>query len=368
MWSITDPRHMIEPSAEVSSMVAWETRAVEERLRQALQQQFVSSRAETLWSLYVAARDKILTQVLPSILRTEPDLTDHTVSHIENVLDNIDNLLGPEPDEIDGQCLNAAELYYLCLCVLFHDVGIVYQRSGHENKIMKVYTWVREGENRMPGHEQYIVLKAAGAHTGTTENGSSDTIGRISKEVLELHGEPVRIGEIASILRLADELAEGPQRTSLFIDKRLGYGADSQIYHDYAGITTIDIQRRNRRIAITYNIRMKSTNGKIQPSVDELRSLLDFTFKRIVKTDEERRYTRFYSNILEPFQYTTVQLNFWLDGNLEPLDLSPLELSDLRIPGTNDRTLRDTDHDYDVDKICTKVEQLSEAMLREASV
>ena len=62
------------------------------------------------------------------------------------------------------------------------------------------------------------------------------------------------------------------------------------------------------------------------PTAPEFRQLLEFTFHRAAKLDSERRYARFYSHQLAPFNRTEVVLNFW-DAKGLMLDLGPLELS-----------------------------------------
>jgi hypothetical protein len=333
--------------------VAWETRRIERRAEAAVTDQFGPTDGANLWSLYVRAREKIVREVLPNIPGAEPFLTDHTQRHIENVLDNVDRLVGEDVFTRDHPHLNGADAYLLCLCVLFHDVGNVYGREGHERNIGKVYSWTREGE-RPPLQERFIVIKAAGAHSGKTDAGSRDTIADLP-ESLDLDGHPVHLQEIAAVLRFADELAEGPQRTSFFMHDLFGYPPENEIHHEYAAITNVFIDRGNGRIALTYDIRIDRSEGAPAEIVERLRTLLEYTFKRIMKLDQERQYARYYSRALEPFRTTTVQFNFWVDDEHQALDLEPLVLSDKRVPGDLMVDLNHRDPNYDVGLICERM-------------
>ena len=47
-------------------------------------------------------------------------------------------------------------------------------------------------------------------------------------ETEQLEGRPVRLRELAAVLRFADELAEGPQRTSEFMQAEGLYESEAQ--------------------------------------------------------------------------------------------------------------------------------------------
>ena len=64
----------------------------------------------------------------------------------------------------------------------------------------------------------------------------------------------MRLRELAAVLRFADELAEGPQRTSEFMQAEGLYESESQQFHDYANSTHILIDRGTNRIILTYEI------------------------------------------------------------------------------------------------------------------
>ena len=82
-------------------------------------------------------------------------------------------------------------------------------------------------------------------------------------------GQLVRLRELAAVLRFADELAEGPQRTSEFMQEEGLYDSESQQFHDYANITNILIERQNSRIVITYEIDIDVNRPQRAPRLSE---------------------------------------------------------------------------------------------------
>lgn len=332
--------------------MVWEERQIELRMKAALPLQFGSTEGENLWSHYVSAREKLCSDVYKQIPVRLPEYTDHSQRHIENVLDNVDKLVGGEVPTEGHDYLNAADAYCLCLSTLFHDVGMVWGRQEHEKNVAAVYKWVRGGTPLR--QERHIVVRAAGAHSGTTETGSRDTIGDLP-EIDHFKGECIHLREIAAVLRFADELAEGPQRTSVFMKEMFGFSSSAAIHHRYAECTEIHIDRAHGRIAITYNIDINTKDCEPQHLVNELEQLLLYVFKRIIKLDQERQYAAYYSKAIKCFDTTTVQFNYWIDEDRAPIDLNKLVLPGKCIPGESAIDLHVQDPEYDVQRICQQV-------------
>src|SRR5436190_23828616 len=177
----------------------WSNTRFEQRIAEKLKTQLEAAEGEALFANYVQLKNKLAT-VWESIIRAEPKLTDHGPRHIQNVLQNADKLIG------DGY-FTGVELYSLAIMILFHDVGNIFGRRGHERRIAEVYAEITDGMNP-PNGESVIVVRGAGAHSGTARDGTRNTL----EDVEALHflkSEPVRLRELAGILRFADELAEG---------------------------------------------------------------------------------------------------------------------------------------------------------------
>lgn len=324
----------------------WETLEIERELNEALIGEFGESRGETLYGEYTAARDK-LSSIWQNVKRTEPDLTDHGPDHIADVLKQAHDLT-------PSKHLDPREKLALLLSILFHDTGNIHGREGHEKKISDIYDHVR-GTPTPSFQEKKIVLAVVKSHGGEARDGSKDTI-RDLPETEAFHKKPIRMREIASILRFADELAEGKQRTCEYLRRTHSFNIDSEKYHDYANITEICIDRGNKRIALTYHIGITSKDGNIDgDEMDRLRRLLTFCYHRIRKMDEERKYARFYSTCLEDFKQTSATLTFWLDGQQLDLGLAPLELTDLVVPSAASKSIPELNSAYEIDTIVDKL-------------
>ena len=162
--------------------------------------------------------------------------------------------------------------------------------------------------------EKLIILAVVGAHSGETRSGDKDTIRELNKIEPYLRGT-IRMPEIAAILRFADELAEGPQRTSEYLRRIHHFDITVETFHDYSSITTVTIDKSSERIALTYNINMSTVDGELSGAeLDRIRRLIEFAYFRIVKLDEERKYAKYYSANLNAFARTSATFHFWIDS------------------------------------------------------
>lgn len=322
----------------------WENTPFEGKIESKLKRELGNAEGQGLFAHYVRAKND-LPPIWERVVAAEPMLTDHGPRHIQNVLKNAERL-------IDKDSFTGIELYSLVMMILFHDVGNIFGREGHERRIAKVYDELRAGKNP-PAQEKYIVVQGAGAHSGTARDGSADTLKDLADHQLE--GCPVRLQQLAAVLRFADELAEGPQRTSDYMWRTHGYDKASAIYHHYARVTSVMIDRGNERVALTYNFDLRSKDGSIEHLMSELDALLRFAFRRIQKLDQERKYARFYSDALAPFKTVHAQLNFLIDGAFQDLNLRPLILTEKVVPGDAAKEMREIDSGYDIPAIITKL-------------
>jgi len=327
----------------------WSERAIEKTLRKRLSDEFGEGEGETVFSRYVQARSKLVQDVLPFIPAEEPGLTDHGERHLANVLDNVERLLG---DEISD--LNVWELYLLCTCVLFHDVGNVYGRHDHNRRITDVYNnvWEEGDQDRL---ERSLVTSIAGAHCGEATDGSYDTLNNVAIEA-QYKGNLVQAQVLSALLRFADELAEGPQRTSYFMQQQGLYPAESEIYHKYANVTNLAIDKPNGRILLDYQIEISLSDGSLLAEDDvPLGEFMNFIYYRINKLNTERRYTKYYCKYLTNISINRASVNFLHNSILLPIDLQPIELSDLVLPASDSIDIPSEYEDYVFDKLERKI-------------
>lgn len=267
---------------------------------------------------------------LAQIQGQEPNLSDHSAKHIRDVFRISYKVLG---DDITQ--LSCHEAYCFALMILFHDVGNIYGRKKHNDpkKIIEVYNKYRTNPDRF-SQEKIIIAKGASAHTGLAKDGSSDTLKYIKED--QLDGEKIDLVKLAALLRFADELAEGKQRTCSFMIEKELFGKDSQIYHNYAEITEIRVDKKGKRIAITYNVNLNEPFNENEKK--RLEEILLFSFTRAIKLDIERRYTKHYTESLKDFRRVEIQYNFIHKGvPLFDLDLPQIVFEDkYPLPGDED--------------------------------
>lgn len=323
----------------------------DEQLRTQVLKDFGDEEGRELVGRYQETQRKLERQVYPNIPAAEPGLTDHGIRHIRNVQVNVTRLLSR-----DGSVTNLSgiEMYCLGMFILFHDAANVLERKDHHRRISTIYDQIHP--EKAYRHEKSLVVRAAGAHTGKATDGSSDALKGVD-EIDHLSGETVRLRQLAAVLRFADELAEGPQRTSEFMQTMGLISADSAIFHDYASRTHIFIDRGVGRVVVTYEVDVPDVYDQTV-RFEELSDFLKFAYRRVLKLDQERRYARHYADLLAPFKATEVTFNFHCGSDLVETGLEPLKLTDLVVPsrvGTDPAAIGTTDPKYEIDALAERV-------------
>lgn len=296
----------------------WTETTIEQYLKSRLQSCYNKQDADFYYSLYFDAKSYLCDNIYSQIPSKETGLTDHTEKHIINVLKNAWKLISnKEEKECD---LNEIELLLLCVSILFHDVGNIHGRDNHNNKIADIYNATRTSKMSKCQQERLLVLKIVRAHCGKSKKGDKDTLIDIP-ETSHLFDKPIRVRELAAILRFADELAEGPQRTSQYMIEKGLIQEDSLLYHLYASITQVVVDKGDERVILTYNIDY--------PIKDfPLSELLKFVYTRILKMDMERRYCKYYAPTLSSMKRTEASINFTINGDICDFDLPKICLED----------------------------------------
>ena len=312
-----------------------------------LEQKAKDENRELLFADYILTREYLFKNIYPEIGKKLPDFTYHDGSHVINVLDNIFKLLS-------NQILNITceTLYFLCLSTLFHDVGLVFGRKEHQNKISEIYNSAPERRNLHKfGNEKIIISKTVEAHSGNGLNITNDTLENLG--VLSGYSERINTQEIAAILKFADELAEGGQRTSdYFIEKDM-YVKCSKIYHLYSQSYQSIISYNENKIAVTYNITIY-LNNKNELMVDQdimLNDFLKFIYDRIIKLDDERKYCKYYCQWLKSMKEISICFYFWYNSENLEIGLNPMVISDKIIPGDSKRNIVELYPEYNFSSI-----------------
>ena len=315
-----------------------------------LANQLDENTAQKLNSAYGFVNSHIGQEVLSYIRGKEPNLTDHDMTHIENVKKNVMSLL---PSNGCPNALTGVEMYLLGMFILFHDAGNFFGRSGHQNRVAEIFDKLRPGNDGYVRHEKSLVVTATRAHTGLGRGGSKDTLKDIS-ETDQHFGKPVRLRELAAILRFSDELAEGPQRTSQFAQEADYFSEEASMYHTYATSTNILIDRGSGRIEVSYEIQLDAEchpNGR----KDRFSEIIKFFYGRLIKLNQERQYATHYSEMLKPFTSTYARFNFHYQSMILEANLEPLRLTDLVVPGEPTKDIAEVDASYGIDRLVPRL-------------
>lgn len=324
----------------------WSEQPLENHLKDSLQS-LSQPIGQTLLADYLSARRFVTEEIAGRISAKEPDITDHSENHLADVMKRANALLGDKVRYFDP-----LELYVFCVSVLFHDVGNLHGRSEHHKKIADIYNDCRKQEARFNA-ERSAVLAIAGAHTGSTKDGSKDTLREV--RTFSFQGQTIRAQEIAAVLRLADELAEGPHRTSAYVLNHGGYKPSSRIFHRYASAAEYCVDRD--RIALSYTVNMERGASGLEVGNDtSLKEFLLFCYGRIAKVDEERRYCKHYCDLLLRLKETGASFEFWFNGQKVNTDIEPLSLSDLLVPGEHPRDVIKLNERYEPADLVPKLE------------
>ncbi|PKG43638.1 HD domain-containing protein [Psychroflexus sp. MES1-P1E] len=294
--------------------MSWVDTTYEIAMKALFRSKLKETKGNQLFGEYESIRNSLVKDnFFAEIKAKEPDLSDHSQKHIQDVLERAYKVIGDK----EFKNFTPHEIYCLAMMILFHDVGNIFGRNGHASieKISEVYNRYRANHSNYRNEKRVIALGAS-AHSGKARDGSKDTLRFIKEGNIE--GNKVNLLELSAILRFADELAEGKQRTCSFLLDTKRYKKGSLIYQKYAKITTIDIDRAGERINISYEINVsKKFNKKEQ---EEIAELLRFTYYRASKLDIERRYTKHYSEIVKKFKSVSVAYFFSVDEI--PIDLN----------------------------------------------
>lgn len=302
-----------------------------------------------LYPDYRTAARFVTEDITRYIATTEPDLTDHSDGHLVDVMGRASQLIGDNTKYFDPY-----ELYVLSVAILFHDVGNLHGREEHQKKIARIYDALRKREARFHT-ERTAVLTVAGAHTGSTKDGSKDTLRDVGS--LSFQGHSIRSQHLAAVLRLADELAEGPQRTSAYLQNHGMHKPDSRIFHKYASICDYCVDRGAERIAASYNIDIERSATGLQAGYGvSVRDLLAVAYSRITKLDQERRYCKHYCDLLSAFKEVGASFNFYFEGQKLDLDIPPIVISDLVVPGEPAKAIEEIDPRYAISTLLDALE------------
>ena len=225
-------------------------------------------------------------------LEKEGYFNDHGVNHIITVIRKASELIYVEGDK---PLLSPYETFILLMAIQLHDTGHLISSRQEHAKMGKEILRKFDKSNVLSASERVHIGNIAKAH-----GGKDDPIGNL-ENICYLSNQKIRPQLLASILRLADELAEDSERASNFLielnegrqkGERPYLAPTSEIYHLYsASIDScridgseiiLELYPVDYRLVKKYP--MKTKNGS------EEKYLLDEIYDRTFKTFTESLY------------------------------------------------------------------------------
>lgn len=260
-------------------------------------------------------------------------LTDHGIKHIETVMNRAEMIYNSFSPNLIGY-----ELYFLLLAIHIHDIGNIYGRTRHEERIAEVISQISD---YFPDDAaaRSLIISIAKCHSGTIED-NLDTICTLP-DSSRIHNITIRPRLLASILRLSDELAEDSSRASRYLLENNMLPENNRIYHYYAKTLRIPTINSNE-ILLHYIIDNPSSPnpGNIDYLLFRSRFphngsniyLYDYIMQRITKCYCELRYcSRFllpHSIRIDAIRATICIMN----GHTKMIDDISIRLADYGYP------------------------------------
>lgn len=226
-------------------------------------------------------------------------LTDHGVDHVKAVINHSYEIIS-NIEELTGY-----EIYILLMAIHFHDLGNIYGRDNHEERICSI---IEEMGDRLdvdtPGKEYIIAI--ATAHGGHID-GDKDTISRINLDEY-YGGVSIRPKVLAAILRFADEISDDFNRTV----NGPQVPKCNEVFHEYSkALSPVSIKEKT--ISFHYRIPYELTQRKVGKGNEEV-YLYDEIIDRLGKCMRELEYCRKYSDGLIKITTIDVRIDYRKDN------------------------------------------------------
>ena len=246
--------------------------------------------AKDFWHRYNVMKKYLSDEYYPWVQANCPYFTDHGRKHVESVVQAAEALLSKclLPESAELSCL---DLFLLLSGIIWHDVGMVYQRSGHAEKVVEAINAV--GQFFPDIRIQRLVQEISTAHSGD----EGLTIPRADVDcTTENCRYKVYPRALAAVVRLADEVSENHLRISHALINNVP--ESTKIYWEYANCISASYpDPRRQRIVVTLEIQhdkvvammecrdfLHRTAGK--PEMP----LIEYALCRLEKMNNERVY------------------------------------------------------------------------------
>ncbi|MFA9502020.1 hypothetical protein ACERIM_04480 [Natrinema sp. H-ect1] len=252
--------------------------------------------ADTLLNNYRSVKRYLEREYYPWVLNNCRWFTDHGEKHVKSVISQLDCLLSEELESDDYGSLSYMDMYLLLTSAIWHDVGMVSKRAGHEDEAARIAAEIQDLAFPNTGI-QSVVSRIVKAHTGDGKNGLE--IPRTKTEVTIGHESfTVKSRSLSALLRFADEISENQERVSAGSAIWANIPEESEIYWRFAdSITGIVSKPRRNTVSVNIELTQESAMDRY-PVPDEYESrgtdgkitLIEYIICRIEKMNNEKVY------------------------------------------------------------------------------
>ena len=241
-------------------------------------------------------------------------LTDHGPDHVQMVMRRALQIIG----EKRAETLNGYEMFLLLLAIHFHDLGNIFGREEHEQKIVEV---MEKMGSVLPLNiiDKEFVREIAMVHGGYADDRKTDKDTIRALKTAELRDSiPVRPSVLAAILRFADELADDFSRAG-----KIAIPSENEIFHAYSSSLETNIQ--GDTVSLRYRIPYEHTQRKMKKGSCDI-YLYDEIRNRLEKCLCELEYCRKYSDGFIGITTLSVTISVICGRKAEPIDSFRLRL------------------------------------------
>jgi len=296
---------------------------------------FLHNKPEDFYSRYKSLKDflekKVYDQVTIGAHLKDPEilLNDHGIKHVETVIEKATELVGYKDCDF-----TAYEVYILLLCILLHDVGIIFGRYKHEINVDDIFSKAENlcGEDIL---ETMLIRRIIDSHGGKIQDTEDkDKISRLIEKENSLKGI-VRTRAIASVLRFADELADDKRRAYNTLLNQKEFPKKSEVYHAYSScLDSVFIKHEIKAVELTFKISKTFATRLFSNRDDKEILLIDEIYNRILKMHLEKIYCmRFLKGMID-IERISVSIDFY-DTHLMLLPRFKFEVCESGYPKAN---------------------------------
>lgn len=236
-------------------------------------------------------------------------LNDHGPGHIAMVADRAYMLVKGNVQDLTGY-----EIFFLLLSIHFHDVGNIYGREAHEEKIINIFEALGK-KFPLDATARRLITNIAMSHGGNHE-GNKDTIADVHEKDY-VDGMLIRSSILAALLRFSDEIADDKTRTFSILPALGAIPKENQAFHEYSRSLEPPVIEGNT-LLLHYNIRHDLLVNRI-PKLDSEIFLYDEILHRVQKCLCELDYCKRYSQGFIHVSCLSVRINVLAPGELKEI-------------------------------------------------